>query len=435
MSLVKTSLLTSFSQVVNILFKLIINKVIALFLGPSAYSYIGQFQNFISTLSALSSCGFSTGVTTLTAQERDNKSTQKEVWNTAIAFCMICSIGLVVLIALFSNKFALSLFAESDFQSIILFSTFFIPILGLNLIFTSIFTGIGNIKTVIKANLITSFFYLISFTIGAIYFGIKGTLFVVEKILDTITLLSILITQLCTFLYLLYNLKSKYDFLKAISKIRLNSSITSKLYPFMYMTLATSIISPISLIIIRSNIISSFGIDQAGMWDAINRISSILLVFFTSPIQIYLLPKFSTISNTSKRYKKMIQFYKLIIPVSFLATFGIYVFRRLIISILFSDEFITMEALFTTQMIGDFFRILSIMPTFFLISLSDYKRFISSEIIFSFGYIFLTFKISSLNNSIISATFSYMVINIITFLFLIFLTKSLSNGKQIFKKL
>jgi len=336
---------------------------------------------------------------------------------------MICSIVLVFLIALFSNKFALSLFAESNFQSIILFSTLFIPLLGLNLIFTSIFTGIGNIKTVIKANLITSFFYLISFTIGAIYFGIKGTL------------LSILITQLCTFLYLQYKLKSKFDFVKAISKIRLNSSITSKLYPFMYMTLATSIISPISLIIIRSNIISSFGIDQAGMWDAINRISSILLVFFTSPIQIYLLPKFSTISNTSKRYKKMIQFYKLIIPVSFLATFGIYVFRRLIISILFSDEFITMEALFSTQMIGDFFRILSIMPTFFLISLSNYKRFISSEIIFSFGYIFLTFKISSLNNSIISATFSYMVINIIAFLFLIFLTKSLTNEKRIFEKL
>ena len=131
----------------------------------------------------------------------------------------------------------------------------------------------------------------------------------------------------------------------------------------------------------------------------------------------------------------MIQFYKLIIPVSFLATFGIYVFRRLIISILFSDEFITMEALFSTQMIGDFFRILSIMPTFFLISLSNYKRFISSEIIFSFGYIFLTFKISSLNNSIISATFSYMVINIIAFLFLIFLTKSLTNEKRIFEKL
>ncbi len=63
MSLVKTSLLNGIAVIVKMLSALMLNKVLAIYVGPSGYAIIGQFQNVASILVSFSGGVLATGVT------------------------------------------------------------------------------------------------------------------------------------------------------------------------------------------------------------------------------------------------------------------------------------------------------------------------------------------------------------------------------------
>lgn len=84
MSLVKTSLLNGIAVIVKILSALMLNKVLAIYVGPSGYAIIGQFQNVVSILVSFSGGVLATGVTKATAQHFDNEAKQQAVWTASI---------------------------------------------------------------------------------------------------------------------------------------------------------------------------------------------------------------------------------------------------------------------------------------------------------------------------------------------------------------
>ena len=68
MSFVKTSVLSALSVASRILTSILLNKVVAVYVGPAGYGVIGQFQNFVGIVSTLASGGVNTGVTRYTAE-------------------------------------------------------------------------------------------------------------------------------------------------------------------------------------------------------------------------------------------------------------------------------------------------------------------------------------------------------------------------------
>ena len=84
MSLVKTSLLNGIAVAVKLASALVLNKVLAVYVGPAGYAIIGQFQNVVSILVSLAGGLVATGVTKSTAQHFDDEAKQHQVWQTAI---------------------------------------------------------------------------------------------------------------------------------------------------------------------------------------------------------------------------------------------------------------------------------------------------------------------------------------------------------------
>ena len=62
---------------------------------------------------------------------------------------------------------------------------------------------------------------------------------------------------------------------------------------------------------------------------------------------------------------------------------GIYLFRKLLIQIAFTEQFLPMESYFLPQLIGDFFKICSWLLAFLMLAKAMTKVFIATEIIFS----------------------------------------------------
>jgi len=100
MSLIKTSLLNGIAVAIKVGSALVLNKILAVYVGPAGYAIIGQFQNVVSILVSLAGGLVATGVTKSTAQHFDDEARQHKVWQTAIRFSLAASVlaGVVLLI-------------------------------------------------------------------------------------------------------------------------------------------------------------------------------------------------------------------------------------------------------------------------------------------------------------------------------------------------
>ena len=50
MTLVKTGFLNAIAVAIRILSSIVLNKILAIYVGPSGYAIIGQFQNLVTML-------------------------------------------------------------------------------------------------------------------------------------------------------------------------------------------------------------------------------------------------------------------------------------------------------------------------------------------------------------------------------------------------
>ena len=84
------------------------------------------------------------------------------------------------------------------------------------------------------------------------------------------------------------------------------------------------------------------------------------LMFVSSLLTLYVLPRFSEINTKLEFRKEVFSFYKTIMPIFAVGLIAIYFLRHFIIAIVFSKEFQAVEALFFWQLLGDFIKVLSI---------------------------------------------------------------------------
>ena len=116
--------------------------------------------------------------------------------------------------------------------------------------------------------------------------------------------------------------------------------------------------SLIFLAIIK-NLIACIGIQEAGYWEAITRISSYYLLFISSILTLYFLPKLA-VANTNQDTKKVFwSYYKTIFPFVFIGLLIVYYSRFLIVKILFTPAFLPVTTLFFWQLVGDLLKMAS----------------------------------------------------------------------------
>ena len=71
MTLIKTSVLTGISTVIKLVSAFVINKVIAIYIGPSGLAIVGQLQSFTSIITTFSNGAISSGIVKYTAEYQD----------------------------------------------------------------------------------------------------------------------------------------------------------------------------------------------------------------------------------------------------------------------------------------------------------------------------------------------------------------------------
>ena len=145
------------------------------------------------------------------------------------------------------------------------------------------------------------------------------------------------------------------------------------------MALFSAVLLPCVAILIRSYIIENIGYKDAGFWEAMTRISNYYLMFVSSLIALYLLPRFAEINDTKEFKKEVISFYKTIMPFLVGGFLFIYLLKHYIVIGIFSEEFKPVEDLFLFQLLGDFIKILSIVIAYQLLAKKMFWHYILTE--------------------------------------------------------
>ena len=367
--LFKVAHLNSATIVTKIIAGILTSKAIAIFIGVEGMALIGNLRNFLSAVQSFAILGFYNGLVKYIAEFKNDVLQLSKTLSTAYYLGFFSTILMSFFCYYNADSINVFLFSSNyNYAYVIKVLALALPFYSLNLFCFSIMNGFSKYRMLLVINIIGQILGL-SITLLLIYQNnIDGAL-VSAVITPSLLLLMTLVA--------IFNQKSLVSSVK-ITNVSLD--ILKKFSPFAIMALVSAIALPLISIVIRNYIIDTVGIKQAGYWEAMNRISDYYLMFITSIMTLYILPRFNEIDNKKEFRKEVFNFYKSVIPIFGAGLILIYILRQYVVTLVFSDAFQPVEDLFFWQLLGDFIKVLSVVIAYQFIAKKMFWHFIIIEI-------------------------------------------------------
>lgn len=368
-TLFKITSLNSFSVGLKIGIGLITSKILAIFVGPGGMALVGNLRNFLTSLESISILGFQNGIVKYIAENQKNeeelKKTIATVFISLICVALILS-GVLYFFASFWNDKILEHNADNTLVFKVL--ALALPWYTVSVFLLSVLNGLSKFTKVIWVNITGNLI------------GLAVSLVMILKFQTLGALLAIVITPSLLFFITFYFVQKEIQFLKIIRLQSYDFTIIKNLLPYSLMALVSSVLGPIVLLAVRNNLIEKLGLDQAGFWETMTRISSYYLLFVSTILTVYFLPKLSKAQGNDQTKSIFWQFYKTILPVFCFGLLVIYFSRYYIIQLMFTKEFLPVTSLFFWQLIGDVFKVAALILGYQFFAKKLTKAFIISEL-------------------------------------------------------
>jgi PST family polysaccharide transporter len=378
MSLVKTSLLNGIAVAVKVASALVLNKILAVYVGPAGYAVIGQFQNAVSIIASLAGGVVATGVTKATAQHFDDEAKQHAVWQTAIRFSLMASIMAAIPLLLVGDSLAQWLFHRPDMSSVFVWLALTLPAMAANNLLLAIVNGKKEVGIYVTANIIGSLISMLLVGFLTFNFGLYGTL-VAFVINPAIVLLATAV------------IVARRDWFKAkFLWGQMSRPALHELSGFGLMGLTTALVVPVNYMLIRGHLSTHLGLTAAGYWQASWKISEIYLMLVTTTLSVYYLPRLAEIRTAPELKKEIVKIYRVVMPIVAIGALTIYLLRDLIIHVLFTPDFLPIRELLPWQLIGDVIKIGSWVLAYVMLGRAMVKAFVITEIASSILFVLLS---------------------------------------------
>ncbi|RYJ38488.1 Lipopolysaccharide biosynthesis protein WzxE [Flavobacterium anhuiense] len=407
-NLFKITSLNSLSVALKIGIGLVTSKILAVFVGPSGMALVGNLRNFLTSLENISTLGFQNGIVKYTAESEKSRIELQKIISTV--FIALIGVAILLSIILFcsASYWNEKIFGDNT-EYLIVFKvlSFVLPTYGLSIFFVAVVNGLGKFKKVISINIIgnilgllTSVFLIIQFkTIGA--------------------LMAIIIAPALLFFITLYLVQKEIQIFQFIKLDVFDFKVLKNLSAYSLMTLVSSVFGPFVFLAIRNHIIQDLGIEQAGYWETMTRISSYYLMFISAILSVYFLPKLSKAQNNQETKSVFLQYYKYILPVFVLALVILYFTRFFVIQLLFTKEFLPVTDLFFWQLLGDVFKVCALILGYQFFAKRKTLMFILTEL-FSLSVLYFSSLYFIKEFQIEGVVMAYAFENLIYLLILVF---------------
>ena len=398
----------SISIVLKIIMGLVSTKLSSIYLGLQGINTLENFRNFTSLSDSFSQFGLQNGIVKYSATSHSIKQDQKVI-STIFFLLLVTSFIFIFLIILNINYVKFYIFGNQSFGFLVIAYALLSPFANLQFLLLNYLQGKQGHKFVILINsigyvlnIILSFYLIINYHL----IGAMIQLIVVPIILMIISL---------------FIIHKKVVFFNLISIHYVNFSVIKGLLVFSLMNLVSGALTPLSFIFIRYLVQSNLSADEAGVWSSIVRISVFYMTFVSSICNLYFYPKLSKTEIFSE-YKAIIaEYYRKFIPIVFLGLLLCFVLQKVVILLIYTEDFLILRDYFYLQLIADFVKSLSLIFVYLLIAKKKIWQFILFEII-SLGsyclgsYIFIEYlKLDGVYYSLIGSLMIYFTVTYLAY--------------------
>ncbi|GLQ49955.1 O-antigen translocase [Dyella flava] len=379
MSLVRTGFYTSIATAARLLAGLVVIKLVAWFAGPEGVGKLGQFMSLMSLLAVLAGGGISAGIVKYVAEYRHDAQRLSRLLAAALwyALCASCVMGCAAL--LFSRQLALWLLGDFHYESLIRILA--IAQLGIALVnyILAVINGFMDVRRL-------AFVQVLGSVIGVVMaVGLSRWLHLYG------VLLALVLGQVLTLLVGVPAWWRSPYFRRSMLRMHFDREMTKRLAAFSVMTLTSALLPPLINIAVRNHLAQQFGWEQVGYWQAVSKVSDAYLLFLTTAINIYYLPKLASTHERASLVLELRSAYRHLLPLVIMLAALVYVMRNEVTHLLFSADFTAANVLYGPQLIGDVVKIASFVLSYLMLAKAMTRLFVISECVFAVSYLALVY--------------------------------------------
>ena len=347
----------------------VVNKLLAVFLPPSAFACVGQFMNFMTIGQATSSLALQNGWVSLSAQNKNNLEQLRGVWRggfrlTTFASIVTFAVALVLCFTLPLEKFFPEIHPRLV-QAAIIFALPGVFATNIITITSSVMNGLGHYRRWALINMVTSLWQML----WVAFFLFTGRL----------SVLSIVATQSVVAGVFAAQIASRAGFsLNEIRKTALD--IRTPWISYALMGIVPMVLSPVVLTFMRLTIGENLGWNAAGIWQGIWKISDFLTAFFSAILGVIILPKVSAALTKSEFWGMFRPVLMKTMALALVAVAILYFGRSLLVTVMLSSAYTGAADYIPMQLLGDFFRVGGWALGLVLIARRETKKFLILEI-------------------------------------------------------
>ncbi|CAI8170475.1 MAG: Lipid III flippase [Bacteroidota bacterium] len=332
------------SIAVKFIVSFLLTKLFAIFLGPSGIAILGNLRSAMQIIVSSSTLGMQRGIIRFTSEFKEQQEAFHKLLGTSHIIYVLTSILIGVVLFFFSSHFATIILQNETYAWLFKALAFVVPLQGFHTLYFSVLQGLGNYRRVTWVELIMNVCNLTIVGFLTFRFGLSGAL----------------LATVCVPVFYFF---SSASFLKVnvlSFKMMWSKWIAKNLLLYSLMTLFSGVAFPLLFILIRNHLSNNLGKDAVGYWEAMNQFSYFYFILLNSIMLMYVLPKITAHTSNSFYRSQVAEYFKKLMPLFAFFLFALFFLRKYAILVLFSPEFSSVESLFGWQLLGDFFRALTL---------------------------------------------------------------------------
>jgi O-antigen/teichoic acid export membrane protein len=361
-------------------------KIVSVFMGTSGMALLGSFKNFTGMFKSMSTLGINNLVVKLVVENKNDKKELSIIYSTFFWIFLMISVVLGSVVLIFSGFIADFLFFNNSYVVPIQFFGLLLPLVVINAFWMAIYNGLEEFKKIVFIQIISNVFV----------FGLTAFLIWKQNIFGGLlsVALSELLLVMVTFLFVRRDKKYfRFELQRIIGKKYFDA-----IMKFSSMALLSAVIIPMTSMLIRNTIVKQYSIDEAGIWDGVNKLSSFYMLIFSSGLSLYYMPKLASLKTDAEFKDELKSYFKILVPLFVLMLIAVFLLKGFIIDFAFTAEFSRIKGVLIWQLLGDLLRIMTLAFGYQIVAKSMIKKYFILEITFNLLYLFLSYYLVQISS-------------------------------------
>lgn len=399
------------AQVSKILLGLVLIKLIAVYVGVDGLGKLGNLMSLMTMLMVLAGGGIVNGIIKYTAQYQNQQKNLLMFVSSASAYSMFFSTVIFVILLFFAGKIAGVVFTSEGYTWVIYVAAVAQFAFAFSNLVTGVANGHKNTKVYASIQIIGNAITILIVWFAIRYFGEAGAAVSIAIGSALMALPAFIVFYRSSF------------WKKVRLKKYFKANEARNLSGFTLMLIVSAIAFPAMEFFIRGMIIENSGYSDAGLWQALIKLSSVYVGFFGLFLAYYFIPTVSPL--TDARTIKILTFkYMAVVVLIFMIGATLLVsLAGVFLPLLLSKEFLALKPFLIYQLVGDLFKIAAFVIGFVFVAKASVKIYIAAEIFQSLTFIGLAyifyqdgFELISIMYAYILTYMMYFIVSLIVFL-------------------